>query len=208
MLSSYLQGFAIGFSLILAIGAQNAFVLKQGLKQQHIFWICLLCALSDATLIALGVFGFAALMQQFPMMITIARYAGALFLMVYGAQHIKQALQANQSIQLDAQSEQSLWKILGICLALTWLNPHVYLDTVVLLGSISTQFAQMKLYFALGAISASFLFFFALGYGARLLLPVFKNPKAWQVLDVMIAVVMWSIALSLVFTLGLLRKLI
>lgn len=201
MLSSYLQGFAIGFSLILAIGAQNAFVLKQGLKQQHIFWICLLCALSDATLIALGVFGFAALMQQFPMMITIARYAGALFLMVYGAQHIKQALQANQSIQLDAQSEQSLWKILGICLALTWLNPHVYLDTVVLLGSISTQFAQMKLYFALGAISASFLFFFALGYGARLLLPVFKNPKAWQILDVMIAVVMWSIALSLVFTL-------
>lgn len=201
MLSTYLQGFAIGFSLILAIGAQNAFVLKQGLKQQHIFWICLLCALSDATLIALGVFGFAALMQQFPMMITIARYAGAVFLMVYGAQHIKQALQANQSIQLDAQSEQSLWKILGICLALTWLNPHVYLDTVVLLGSISTQFAQMKLYFALGAISASFLFFFALGYGARLLLPVFKNPKAWQVLDVMIAVVMWSIALSLVFTL-------
>lgn len=201
MLSSYLQGFAIGFSLILAIGAQNAFVLKQGLKQQHIFWICLLCALSDATLIALGVFGFAALMQQFPMMITIARYAGALFLMVYGAQHIKQALQANQSIQLDAQSEQSLWKILGICLALTWLNPHVYLDTVVLLGSISTQFAQMKLYFALGAISASFLFFFALGYGARLLLPVFENAKAWQVLDVMIAVVMWSIALSLVFTL-------
>lgn len=201
MLSSYLQGFAIGFSLILAIGAQNAFVLKQGLKQQHIFWICLLCALSDATLIALGVFGFAALMQQFPMMITIARYAGALFLMVYGAQHIKQALQANQSIQLDAQSEQSLWKILGICLALTWLNPHVYLDTVVLLGSISTQFAQMKLYFALGAISASFLFFFALGYGARLLLPVFENAKAWQILDVMIAVVMWSIALSLVFTL-------
>lgn len=201
MLSSYLQGFAIGFSLILAIGAQNAFVLKQGLKQQHIFWICLLCALSDATLIALGVFGFAALMQQFPMMITIARYAGALFLMVYGAQHIKQALQANQSIQLDAQSEQSLWKILGICLALTWLNPHVYLDTMVLLGSISAQFAQMKLYFALGAISASFLFFFALGYGARLLLPVFKNRKAWQILDVMIAVVMWSIALSLVFTL-------
>lgn len=201
MLSTYLQGFAIGFSLILAIGAQNAFVLKQGLKQQHIFWICLLCALSDATLIALGVFGFAALMQQFPMMITIARYAGALFLMVYGAQHIKQALQANQSIQLDAQSEQSLWKILGICLALTWLNPHVYLDTVVLLGSISTQFAQMKLYFALGAISASFLFFFALGYGARLLLPVFENAKAWQILDVMIAVVMWSIALSLVFTL-------
>ena len=201
MLSSYLQGFAIGFSLILAIGAQNAFVLKQGLKQQHIFWICLLCALSDATLIALGVFGFAALMQQFPMMITIARYAGALFLMVYGAQHIKQALQANQSIQLDAQSEQSLWKILGICLALTWLNPHVYLDTVVLLGSISAQFTQMKVYFALGAISASFLFFFALGYGARLLLPVFENPKAWQVLDVMIAVVMWSIALSLVFTL-------
>ena len=201
MLSTYLQGFAIGFSLILAIGAQNAFVLKQGLKQQHIFWICLLCALSDATLIALGVFGFAALMQQFPMMITIARYAGALFLMVYGAQHIKQALQANQSIQLDPQSEQSLWKILGICLALTWLNPHVYLDTVVLLGSISTQFAQMKLYFALGAISASFLFFFALGYGARLLLPVFENAKAWQVLDVMIAVVMWSIALSLVFTL-------
>ncbi len=90
---------------------------------------------------------------------------------------------------------------MGICLALTWLNPHVYLDTIVLLGSISTQFAQMKLYFALGAISASFLFFFALGYGARLLLPVFKNRKAWQILDVMIAVVMWSIALSLVFTL-------
>lgn len=200
MLSSYLQGFAIGLSLILAIGAQNAFVLKQGLKQQYVFWICLLCAGSDALLIACGVFGFAALLQQFPVLLMLAQYVGAVFLILYGAQHIKQALQANQSIQLYAASEPSLCKVLGICLALTWLNPHVYLDTVILLGAVSTQFAQLKLYFALGAMSASFLFFFSLGYGARLLLPLFKNPKAWQILDVMIALVMWSIALSLFLT--------
>ena len=200
MLSSNLQGFAIGLSLILAIGAQNAFVLKQGLKQQYVFWICLLCAGSDALLIACGVFGFAALLQQFPVLLMLAQYVGAVFLILYGAQHIKQALQANQSIQLYAASEPSLCKVLGICLALTWLNPHVYLDTVILLGAVSTQFAQLKLYFALGAMSASFLFFFSLGYGARLLLPLFKNPKAWQILDVMIALVMWSIALSLFLT--------
>lgn len=200
MLSSYLQGFAIGLSLILAIGAQNAFVLKQGLKQQYVFWICLLCAGADALLIACGVFGFAALLQQFPVLLMLAQYVGAVFLILYGAQHIKQALQANQSIQLYAASEPSLCKVLGICLALTWLNPHVYLDTVILLGAVSTQFAQLKLYFALGAMSASFLFFFSLGYGARLLLPLFKNPKAWQILDVMIALVMWSIALSLFLT--------
>lgn len=199
MWHAYLQGLIMGFSLIMAIGAQNTFVLKQGLKQQYVFWVCLLCALSDAILIALGVLGFGHWVQQHEVFTQWARYAGALFLVIYGAVHLKQALQAGQSLQiLKENSAHSLIKTCLICLGLTWLNPHVYLDTVLLLGSISVKFDEMKLYFALGSMTASILFFFSLGYGAKLLLPVFKNPYAWQILDVLIAVVMWAIAVSLV----------
>ena len=200
MLHTYLQGFAIGLSLIVAIGAQNAFVLKQGLKKQAVFWVCFVCALSDSILVVLGITGFATVIQLYPELVGFAKWAGAVFLVWYGLQHAIQAFQANQSLHASSQNEIQLSKIIIVCLALTWLNPHVYLDTVVLIGSISTQFEQTKLYFALGVITASWFFFFSLGYGARVLIPVFENPKAWKVLDVVIALIMWSIAISLIMT--------
>lgn len=197
MLYSYLQGFAVSLGLILAIGAQNAFVLKQGLKQQSVFWVCLVCALSDSILISLGVLGFSQLILHYPQAMLLAKYFGALFLFWYGAQHFYQAYRAQDSqLQLESQPHQ-LWKIILICLALTWLNPHVYLDTVVLIGAISASFEATKLYFTLGAITASWLFFFSLGYGARLLIPIFQSAKAWRILDVMIGAMMWGIATSL-----------
>ena len=200
MLHSYLQGFAIGLSLIVAIGAQNAFVLKQGLKKQAVFWVCFVCALSDSILVVLGITGFATVIQLYPELVGFAKWAGAVFLVWYGLQHARQAFQSNQSLHAGSQNEIQLSKIIIVCLALTWLNPHVYLDTVVLIGSISTQFEQTKLYFTLGVITASWFFFFSLGYGARVLIPVFANPKAWKVLDGVIALIMWSIAISLIMT--------
>ena len=200
MLHTYLQGFAIGLSLIVAIGAQNAFVLKQGLKKQAVFWVCFVCALSDSILVVLGITGFATVIQLYPELVGFAKWAGAVFLVWYGLQHAIQAFKSNQSLHAGSQNEIKLSKIIIVCLALTWLNPHVYLDTVVLIGSISTQFEQTKLYFALGVITASWFFFFSLGYGARVLIPVFENPKAWKVLDVVIALIMWSIAISLIMT--------
>ena len=200
MLHSYLQGFAIGLSLIVAIGAQNAFVLKQGLKKQAVFWVCFVCALSDSILVVLGITGFATVIQLYPELVGFAKWAGAVFLLWYGLQHAIQAFKSNQSLHAGSQNDMQLSKIIMVCLALTWLNPHVYLDTVVLIGSISTQFEQTKLYFTLGVITASWFFFFSLGYGARVLIPVFANPKAWKVLDVVIALIMWSIAISLMMT--------
>jgi L-lysine exporter family protein LysE/ArgO len=195
---SFIQGFLLSLSLIVAIGAQNAFVLKQGLKKQHIFWVCLICAVSDSILITAGVFGFAQLMVTHVEWIYWVKYIGAVFLFIYGAQHFYQAYVAKSSLQDSQIEETKLIKVLSICLMLTWLNPHVYLDTVVLIGSISTEFEQHKLYFTFGAILASYLFFFSLGYGARLLQPVFKDHRAWKVLDVVIGIIMWSIAVSLI----------
>ena len=197
MLNTYLQGLSIGFSLIIAIGAQNAFVLKQGLKKKFVFWVCTVCALSDSILIIFGVTGFSAILQQYPNFIVFAKWGGALFLIWYGLQHAIQAIRSEQSLNASQQDENNLGKILLICLTLTWLNPHVYLDTVILLGTISTQFETTKLYFALGAITASWLFFFTIGYGTRILIPIFENPKAWKILDAIIALVMWAIAISL-----------
>ncbi len=195
-ISVFLYGMSMGFSLILAIGAQNAFVLKQGLKRQFVFSVCLICALSDALLIAAGVFGFGKFISQYPQIVTIAKYAGALFLFAYGARNFVSALKPNTGLIAKGEDVSSFAKVVGLCLAFTWLNPHVYLDTVIFLGSISTQFHD-KTAFALGAMSASFLFFFGLGYGARLLEPLFARPKSWQVLDVIIGMVMWAIAIKL-----------
>ncbi|MEJ5033927.1 LysE/ArgO family amino acid transporter [Acinetobacter sp. MYb191] len=196
MLSTYVQGIAVGMSLIIAIGAQNAFVLKQGLKKQFVFWVCFVCALSDSILIVLGVSGFSKVLQHYPEIIQFSKWAGALFLFYYGLQHVLRAFKSQQGLEASSIEKHHLMNIVLLCLALTWLNPHVYLDTVILLGSISTQFEQPA-YFALGAVCASWLFFFALGYGARVLIPIFANPKAWNVLDGIIALVMWGIAISL-----------
>jgi L-lysine exporter family protein LysE/ArgO len=192
-----LYGFSLGFSLILAIGAQNAFVLKQGLRDEHVFLVCLICALSDAALILIGVSGFHILVASFPGVVAIARYGGALFLFVYGLISFYRALRVQQGLLPSDIPRSSAWQAALTCLAFTWLNPHVYLDTVVLLGSISIQFGDSTPWFAVGAVTASFVFFFALGYGARLLRPLFANPRAWRILDFLIGVIMWSIALRL-----------
>ena len=194
-MSTALSGFALGFSLILAIGAQNAFVLRQGLLKSHVFVVCLTCALSDAVLIAAGVAGFGALTQAIPGLELAMRLLGAAFLIWYGARTFLSAWRGGQVMQAG-QAAGSLRKALLTCLALTWLNPHVFLDTVVLLGAVAAQYED-RLNFALGAMTASFVFFFSLGYGARLLAPLFAKPRAWQVLDVVIGGIMWAIAVKL-----------
>lgn len=196
-LPTYLTGFSIGLSLILAIGAQNAFVLRQGLRGEHVFAVALTCALSDAILIALGVGGFRTLVTQAPWLDPAMRLGGAAFLLWYGARSLHSALTSRTTLTPADIPPAPLGKTLLACLAFTWLNPHVYLDTVVLVGSISTQFPHAEHIFGLGAITASFAFFFALGYGATLLRPVFATPRAWRLLETAIAVLMWSIAAKL-----------
>ncbi|SMC74076.1 LysE/ArgO family amino acid transporter [Primorskyibacter flagellatus] len=194
-MKSAVAGFSLGLSLILAIGAQNAFVLRQGLRRQHVFAIALTCALSDAVLIVAGVAGFGALIETMPSLGAAMRWGGAVFLFFYGARAFWAAWRGGEVLEAG-QGAGSLRAALLTCLALTWLNPHVYLDTVVLLGSVSAQYAAWP--FGIGAVTASFAFFFALGYGARLLAPVFARPMAWRVLDALIGVIMWAIAATLV----------
>lgn len=196
MISSFVPGFLLSLSLIVAIGAQNAFVLRQGLRREHVFWVCLTCGVSDALLIAAGVAGFGALAQAVPWFETLMRYGGAAFLLVYGWRNALSAWRGGEVLQAGGQGATSLRKTLLTLLALTWLNPHVYLDTLVLLGSISAQYDD-RLAFGAGAVLASITFFFALGYGARLLQPVFAKPLSWRVLDGLIALTMWAIAASL-----------
>lgn len=196
MTSTFFAGFALGFSLILAIGAQNAFVLRQGLRREHVFWICLTCAVSDALLITAGVAGFGSLATYVPWFEPVMRYGGAAFLIVYGAMSMRSAWRGGSALVTANGSSSGLVTSLMTVLAFTWLNPHVYLDTVVLIGSISAQYPD-RLQFGLGAVTSSFVFFFTLGYGARLLAPLFSRARAWQVLDVLIAVVMWAIAIKL-----------
>ncbi|SNR52962.1 LysE/ArgO family amino acid transporter [Paracoccus sediminis] len=193
---SYLAGLGTGLSLIVAIGAQNAFVLKQGLIRQHVFWICLFCAVSDAALILLGVTGMARIGLAAPWLVQGMRWAGVAFLIWYGARSFRAAWRGEKALRPGSEGA-SLAKALAMIAALTWLNPHVWLDTVVLVGAISAQWPQPGA-FGLGAMTGSFVFFFALGYGARLLAPVFARPRAWQVLEVLIGVVMWTIAVTLI----------
>lgn len=195
---AYFAGLSLGLSLILAIGAQNAFVLKQGLKKQHIFIVCLICAVSDSILVAAGVSGFGLIVKEMPWVATVSRFGGVVFLGIYAAKSFLAALTQKHVLDPAEELNTSLRRTVVICLAFTWLNPHVYLDTVVLLGSISTQYTEAKLQFASGAITSSFLFFFSLGYGARLLAPVFQKPISWKILDFFIGIIMISIAISLV----------
>ncbi|WP_137700151.1 LysE/ArgO family amino acid transporter [Marimonas lutisalis] len=191
-----IAGFALGFSLILAIGAQNAFVLRQGIRREHVFVTVFTCALSDAILIAAGVAGFGALARAIPWLEWAMRAFGAAFLIWYGARNFWSAWQGGEVLDAGGEARHSLRGVLLTVLALTWLNPHVYLDTVVLLGSVSAQYDD-KIAFALGAMAASFTFFFSLGYGARLLAPLFARPTSWRVLDVIVGATMWSIAAKL-----------
>ncbi|MDQ1197902.1 LysE/ArgO family amino acid transporter [Agrobacterium sp. SORGH_AS 787] len=195
--SVYLTGFTMGMTLIVAIGAQNAFVLRQGLRGDHIFAVCLACALSDAILITIGVTAFRQIATIMPAIEPAMRYAGAAFLLWYGAKSLQSALRSSESLAAASGTVTSFAPTLLTCLALTWLNPHVYLDTLVLIGTISTQFPGKEAVFGAGAATASWVFFFSLGYGARWLRPVFANPSAWRILEGVIALVMWLIALTL-----------
>ncbi|MEO0764882.1 MAG: LysE/ArgO family amino acid transporter [Pseudomonadota bacterium] len=197
-MASFLPGFFLSLSLIVAIGAQNAFVLRQGLRRAHVFWVCLACALSDAVLIVCGVAGFGALAEAVPWFEPVMRYGGAAFLLWYGWRNARSAWRGGAVLELGNETTQPLREAMLTVLALTWLNPHVYLDTVVLVGSISSQY-DSRLLFGIGATLASFIFFFALGYGARLLAPIFANARAWRVLDAVIALTMWAIALKLLY---------
>jgi L-lysine exporter family protein LysE/ArgO len=194
-MNAYSSGFFISLSLIFAIGAQNAFILRQGLKKQYIFLVCSICVVSDALLITFGVLGFSTLITSIPWLETAARYGGAAFLFFYGIKSLLAAFSVSQGLEANQDVNVSLYKTVSICLAFTWLNPHTYLDTVIFIGSISTQFEAEKLQFTLGAISASFLFFFSLGYGARILIPIFKKPLSWKILDIIIAFVMFTLAM-------------
>jgi len=199
MLTALLAGFLTAISLIAAIGAQNAFVLRQGIRREHVLAVVLACALSDAVLISLGVAGFGTLARLAPWITEAMLYAGAAFLIVYGALRFKAALQGGEALRPAPGKSATLKATLTTCLILTWANPHVYLDTVVLLGAISAQYAPHAVQFAVGAILGSFTFFSALGFGARLLAPMFANPRAWVVLEVIVGVTMWTIAAALIW---------
>jgi L-lysine exporter family protein LysE/ArgO len=192
-----LNGFLLGGGLIVAIGAQNAFVLRQGLLRRHVLPLVLFCALSDALLIAAGVAGLGALIAAWPVGLTVAAVGGGLFLAVYGALALKRAWRP-AVLTPPATAAESLKTALLTCAGFTFLNPHVYLDTVVLVGGVSAQYAGAgRVAFAVGAMTASLCWFFALGYGARLLVPLFARPAAWRVLDGLIALVMFSLAFAL-----------
>lgn len=197
MISALMSGFLTGLSLIAAIGAQNAFVLRQGLKREHVGIVVLLCAGSDALLVTLGVAGFSVASERAPWLMPVMLWGGVVFLLAYGALRFKAAWQGGEALAASADTAVPLRTVVLTCLALTWLNPHVYLDTLALLGALSAQYAPFERNFGLGAVIASFVFFAALGYGARLLAPLLAKPRSWVVLEILIGCVMWAIAVSL-----------
>ncbi len=199
MLEAAVQGYLVALSLILAIGAQNAFVLRQGLRREHVVAVVAVCALSDAVLIGAGVTGFGSLSAALPWFGEAMRWLGVGFLLVYGALRFRAALRGGEALRPSEAGSAPLGNVLTTCLVLTWANPHVYLDTVVLIGSISAQYAPHQLAFGVAAACASLSFFTALGFGARALAPVFAKASAWVWLEVGVGVTMWAIAAGLAF---------
>lgn len=199
-LDAALAGFGLGLSLIIAIGAQNAFLLRQGLLREHVFLLSTLFAVSDAVLIAAGVAGFGWVVEAYPNAIGFFKWGGAIFLFVYGAISLRLAGKGGSGLRAARDRNRSLRRAIVTALAFTWLNPHVYLDTFALIGSISTSYPGRERVFGGGAIVASFVFFYSLGFGARLLAPVVAKPGAWRAIDAGIGIVMWAIALKLVLT--------
>ncbi len=198
MLASTASGLALGLSLIVAIGAQNLFVLRQGIRREHALAVALVCAASDAILIAVGVSGLGAVLHAVPWLIDAVRWAGAVFLAVYAVLAARRSLRPGARVE-HLRAGAPLLPVLLTCLALTWLNPHVYLDTVFLLGSVANTHGAHRWWFAAGAMAASLLWFSALALGARYLARWLATPQAWRVLDGVIAVVMMALAVSLVW---------
>ena len=194
---SGIAGFLLGLSLILPIGAQNAFVLRIGLRGEHVLAVCLTCALSDAVLILAGVSGFAQISAWLPWVETILLYGGVAFLLAYGARSFTAAF-GSASLRPSEAAAKSLGRVVLTCLALTWLNPHVYLDTVFLLGSIAADRGELRWTFGLGAAVASLCWFAALGFGARLLSPYLARPVAWRILDGLVAATMLVLGVTLI----------
>jgi L-lysine exporter family protein LysE/ArgO len=195
--ADFWAGLATGLALIVAIGSQNAFVLRCGIRREHVLPVVLFCAASDALLIAAGVGGAGALLRGNALLMNITRYGGALFLGSYGLLAARRAWVGGH-LQVQAQSSGTLQAALAACFAFTFLNPHVYLDTVVLLGAVASQRGEAgRWVFGAGAMLGSVLWFSALGFGARLLAPWFEKPVAWRILDSLIAAVMLALALSL-----------
>ena len=195
---AFLPGFFAGLGLIVAIGAQNAFVIRQGLTRQHVFVVVAICALADAALIALGIAGLGAIIQGLPWLLEGVRWFGVAYLTWFGIKSVRSAFK-NEVMDISGAQTTSLKKVVAAVLGFTLLNPHVYLDTVILLGSISNQFAEDRWVFGLGAMTASIVWFSSIGFGARAASRFMSKPIFWRVLDSLIAVVMFSIAFYLAF---------
>ncbi len=190
-----LAGLALGGGLIVAIGAQNAFILRQGLARSHVFVLCLICTLSDVLLIAAGIAGLGTFIAGRPDLLSVVRHAGAVFLAAYGLLALRRAL--HPGTLRPAGGDMPLKQAVLTVLAFTFLNPHVYLDTVVLIGALSAQYGAARWAFGAGAGLASLVWFFSLGYGARLLAPLFARPASWRLLEGGIALVMFRLAMQL-----------
>ena len=195
-MQSIVAGFLTGLSLIVAIGAQNAFVLRQGLLRKHVLVIVVICALSDAFLITLGVLGLGSLISALPWLLEVIRWVGVAFLVWYGSSSLRRFVKQD-SLKAAESSVGSLKQAVVTTLSLTFLNPHVYLDTVIFIGGIANSFGDQKWWFVLGAITASFLWFFSLGFGASKASVLVSKPVFWKILDVFIAAVMFSLAITL-----------
>lgn len=200
-LLTFTKGFALSATFIIAIGLQNAFILRQGLRNRYVFMTALIAASIDALLIALGVLGLGTLIEQQPNLLQAITYFGAAFLIVYGLKSFYAAMKPKTLEEENAEGLRetgSRKETILILLGVSLLNPHVYLDTVILLGGLSTSYGEQGRYiFGAGAMLASFVWFFSLAYGARLLAPLFEKPRTWQILDILIGVVMIGIAVSL-----------
>ena len=191
-----LPGLLTGLSLIIAIGAQNAFVLRQGLTRKYIIPVVLICSLSDALLITLGTAGLGALIQTLPLLLEILRWLGVGYLTWFGISAVRKVL-AKDTLQVSDESSVSFKRTILMTLGFTYLNPHVYLDTVIFVGSLANQFGENKWSFALGAVCASFIWFFSLGFTASKMAVLMAKPMFWKILDIFIAAVMFSLAINL-----------
>lgn len=192
-------GAMLGAGLILAIGAQNAFVLRQGLRREHVLLVVLTCLMGDIICISAGVAGVGAFIVSHPSFLAIATWGGALFLLYYGGLAAWRAIRARDRLLVETTGEKTpAMSVFLTALAFTFLNPHVYLDTVVLLGSLSTQYGDERWWFSLGAMLESVVWFFALGFGAQLLTPIFRRASAWRIFDAIVAVLLWILAASLI----------
>lgn len=189
-----IAGFFTGLSLIVAIGAQNAFVLRQGIRREHVAIVVAICAISDALLIIAGTLGVGVLVTMFPMALVALKWLGVLYLGWFAYNSFRSAAKAEG---LKESAPRSASSIVATTLGLTWLNPHVYLDTVVMLGNLANQYGDLRWVFAGGAVAASLIWFTALGFGARLLAKPLGKPKVWRVIDIVIGVVMIAIAIKL-----------